>query len=146
MPKARSVINTLKEYKEIIAILVFFIGGVLWIFGFFATKNEVKKFKYIVLTKVNIEENYRLLDNLQRELDELTEEKIDLQKRELDLMNKEEQQGLEPTEIEELLRIRDRLKFIESQTKFSREDIENKNDEIEEWVRMLTSNTYKEPE
>lgn len=145
MPKARSVINILKEYKETIAILVFFIAGVLWIFGFFATKNEVKKLKHIVLTKVKIEENYRLLDNIQRELDELTEEKIDLQKRELDLMNKKEQQDLESTEIEELLRIRNRLNLIESRTKLSIEDMKNKDDEIAKWIRMLTSNTYNEP-
>ena len=32
----------LREYKEFIAILAFFIAGFLWIYGFFATKSEVK--------------------------------------------------------------------------------------------------------
>ena len=143
---SENLLEFLKKSKQMIVVLVFFIGGVLWIFGFFATKNEVKKFKHIVVTKINIEENYRLLDKKQNELDKLAEEKINLKKRELALMNKQEQQGLEPSETDDLLRIKERLYWIEIQEKLSIEDIKNKNDEIEKWVRMLTSNTYKEPE
>ena len=35
-------VTRLKEYKEFIAILVFFMGGFFWIYGFFATKDQVK--------------------------------------------------------------------------------------------------------
>jgi hypothetical protein len=36
----RKFLDILKEYKELIAILVFFLGGVLWMFGYFATKQQ----------------------------------------------------------------------------------------------------------
>jgi hypothetical protein len=32
----------LKEYKELIAAIGFFAGGILWVFGYFATKEEVR--------------------------------------------------------------------------------------------------------
>ena len=32
-------ISRVKEYKELIAVIVFFIAGVLWIFAYFATKQ-----------------------------------------------------------------------------------------------------------
>ena len=40
-PKKTSWLDTLKEYKEFIAILVFFLAGLLWIFGYFATKKQL---------------------------------------------------------------------------------------------------------
>src|SRR5262249_45391437 len=37
----RKFLDTLKQYKELIAILVFFLGGVICVFGYFATKNQL---------------------------------------------------------------------------------------------------------
>lgn len=34
-------LDKLSEYKEFIAILIFFLGGFFWVFGFFATKKQV---------------------------------------------------------------------------------------------------------
>lgn len=34
-------LTLLKEYKELATALAFFAGGILWIFGYFATKDEV---------------------------------------------------------------------------------------------------------
>jgi hypothetical protein len=43
--KARNVkanfLIKIGEYKEFISILIFFAGGLFWIYGFFATKNQV---------------------------------------------------------------------------------------------------------
>jgi hypothetical protein len=41
----RKFLDTLKEYKELIAILVFFLGGVLWMFGYFATKQQLTELR-----------------------------------------------------------------------------------------------------
>jgi len=41
----RTFTKRLGEYKELIAILVFFAGGAAWVFGYFATKREVEEFK-----------------------------------------------------------------------------------------------------
>jgi hypothetical protein len=41
----RKFLNILKEYKELIAILVFFLGGVLWMFGYFATKQQLTELR-----------------------------------------------------------------------------------------------------
>jgi hypothetical protein len=38
-------LDILKEYKELIAILVFFLGGVLWMFGYFATKQQLTELR-----------------------------------------------------------------------------------------------------
>ena len=33
------LLSRLREYKEFIGIRVFFVAGILWIYGFFATKE-----------------------------------------------------------------------------------------------------------
>jgi hypothetical protein len=35
-------LQRLREYRELIAVIVFFIGGALWIFGYFATIEQLK--------------------------------------------------------------------------------------------------------
>ena len=41
----RKFLDILKEYKELIAVLVFFLGGVLWMFGYFATKKQLTELR-----------------------------------------------------------------------------------------------------
>jgi|APSaa5957512622_1039677.scaffolds.fasta_scaffold231735_1 hypothetical protein len=57
------MIEKLKEYKELIAIIVFFLGGFLWLHNQFPTKNDLIKEiaflncqldKYITLTQLQI--------------------------------------------------------------------------------------------
>jgi len=43
----RDFIAHLKQYKEFIAILVFFVGGFMWIFAYFATKESVDEVRCI---------------------------------------------------------------------------------------------------
>lgn len=46
-------IDALNKYKELIAVIVFFIGGVSWLYGYFATKEQVSVMK--CLMNANIE-------------------------------------------------------------------------------------------
>jgi len=48
----KGLLDTLKDYKELIAILVFFLGGVLWMFGYFATKKQLTELRCLMLTNV----------------------------------------------------------------------------------------------
>lgn len=45
-------LTRLKEYKEFIAIIAFFMGGIMWIYGFFATKNEVKVLRCLMNNQI----------------------------------------------------------------------------------------------
>jgi hypothetical protein len=40
--KGNKFIAFVKEYKELVATIAFFVGGVLWVFGYFATKEEFR--------------------------------------------------------------------------------------------------------
>ena len=40
--KGNKFIAFVKEYKELVATIAFFIGGILWVFGYFATKEEFR--------------------------------------------------------------------------------------------------------
>jgi hypothetical protein len=57
------MLEKLKEYKDLIGIIVFFLGGLLWIQGQFPTKNDLKAEvgvlkclldKYMTLTQLQI--------------------------------------------------------------------------------------------
>ena len=37
----QKILEFLKEYKELFAAVAFFAGGILWILGYFATKEEL---------------------------------------------------------------------------------------------------------
>jgi hypothetical protein len=41
----KKILDFLKEYKELFAAIAFFAGGVLWILGYFATKEELGALK-----------------------------------------------------------------------------------------------------
>jgi hypothetical protein len=48
----RKFLDTLKAYKELIAILVFFLGGVLWMFGYFATQKQLTELRCWMVANV----------------------------------------------------------------------------------------------
>ena len=50
---SKSVLDSIKEFKELIAVIVFFIAGALWVFGYFATKDQLKTLHCI--TNANME-------------------------------------------------------------------------------------------
>lgn len=61
------LLRTIKEYKELIAIIVSFIGGALWVFDYFATKEEVKDLRSSTTSESNqlhclLQENVQRLD------------------------------------------------------------------------------------
>jgi hypothetical protein len=45
-------IDALNRYKELIAIIVFFIGGLSWLYGYFATKEQVRVMKCLMNTNI----------------------------------------------------------------------------------------------
>ena len=46
-------LDVLKEYKEIITVMVFFLAGSLWVFGYFATKDQLREMRCV--TNANME-------------------------------------------------------------------------------------------
>jgi hypothetical protein len=62
----KRLISLLNEYKELITTVVFFVGGILWVFGYFATKEELRQFRETSSTQHKIlncllEQHVRLL-------------------------------------------------------------------------------------
>lgn len=51
--KLSKMLESIKEFKELIAVIVFFIAGALWVFGYFATKDQLKSLHCI--TNANME-------------------------------------------------------------------------------------------
>jgi hypothetical protein len=47
------LVATLKEYKELISILVFFVAGALWIFAYFATRNQLEELHCLMNANMN---------------------------------------------------------------------------------------------
>lgn len=47
------ILGFLKEFKELLAVLIFFFGGALWIFGYFATKSQIKELYCIMNANVD---------------------------------------------------------------------------------------------
>jgi hypothetical protein len=74
------LLKVLGHYKELITIIVFFAGGVSWIFGFFATKQQTNEMRCVMEKNMDQIENQMqskfLQDELMdigRQLEELTE-------------------------------------------------------------------------
>lgn len=51
--KLSKILGSIKEFKELIAVIVFFVSGILWVFGYFATKDQLKSLHCI--TNANME-------------------------------------------------------------------------------------------
>lgn len=75
--KVESFIRLFKNYKELVAIITFFTGGVFWLHGYFATKNHVKIVNRMVNNQISMVENriYRkiLFDSFNTKLLKLSE-------------------------------------------------------------------------
>jgi hypothetical protein len=63
----KTVLQKLGEYKEFIALLAFFLGGVFWIFAYFATKEQLKSIQCLMnanLTAIQGRMDYASLSQL----------------------------------------------------------------------------------
>ncbi len=49
-----AVLAWLREVKELIALVLFFAGGVTWLAGYFATKAQVEELRCLLLTNVGM--------------------------------------------------------------------------------------------
>ena len=60
-PVARNAfLRWINDYKELLSVIIFFIGGFLWVYGVFATKAEIKELKCLI--NVNIDAIYSQID------------------------------------------------------------------------------------
>ncbi|WP_157973675.1 hypothetical protein [Tropicimonas sp. IMCC34043] len=57
MPPLNQLLGRLKDYKEFVAILVFFLGGLLWVYGVFATQKQVDQIKCLLNTNISLIHN-----------------------------------------------------------------------------------------
>jgi hypothetical protein len=55
--------DALNRYKELIAIIVFFVGGISWLYGYFATKEQVRVMKCLLNTNIEFIQ-YQLQEKL----------------------------------------------------------------------------------
>ncbi|RWO49230.1 hypothetical protein [Mesorhizobium sp.] len=46
--KLRSLFSYLRDFKEVVAIVIFFVGGVIWLYAAFATKQYVAEVKCLL--------------------------------------------------------------------------------------------------
>jgi hypothetical protein len=44
----------LNSYKELVSVVVFFLGGFLWVYGVFATKEQIKELKCVLNANVDM--------------------------------------------------------------------------------------------
>jgi hypothetical protein len=62
-------IKLLNDYKELITLLLFFIGGVIWLYVAFATKREVATLKCLLGTTIEVTENRVEIQESQKDMD-----------------------------------------------------------------------------
>lgn len=66
--KSKSLLETIKEAKEFIAILVFFVGGVIWLYAAFATKRQVAGVRCLLGATIERIDNEAQAKNFQAEI------------------------------------------------------------------------------
>ncbi|MFX0199001.1 MAG: hypothetical protein ACFFCW_23000 [Candidatus Hodarchaeota archaeon] len=104
--QANSFLNRLREYKEFIAILVFVVGGFMWIYGFFATKQQVRVLQCLMNQQIALVESRMTSKFL---CEEIVQKLLELQKlnEKHDKSNEEIKRSLEVQE--EIRRLRTRV-------------------------------------
>lgn len=105
-------IARLKEYKEFIVILVFFVSGFMWIFSYFATKDQVRVLQ--CLTNHNI---ILIESRMQKKFlfDELTQKGMELEKLvpQVDISKSENNKSeLSAEEKEKVIRLKEQMEII----------------------------------
>jgi hypothetical protein len=73
------VARKLNEYKELLTVLVFFFGGLIWIYGFFATKEQVEETRCIMNANIEFLSNQMDYNNLSSMLLQNAREQFELE-------------------------------------------------------------------
>ncbi len=69
----KTFFDLLNSYKELLTVIVFFLGGFLWVYGIFATKRQVNLLLWYTLTYNRMIESRLAADAAEKEIDELTQ-------------------------------------------------------------------------
>ena len=54
LDKISAFVKVLSDYKELIGIFIFVIGGILWAFAYFATKQQLDELKCLMNSNISI--------------------------------------------------------------------------------------------
>jgi hypothetical protein len=92
------VFRTLNAYKEVILLVLFFLGGAGWIYGTFATK---------CLLQASLESNAGLMD-WQGKVNALNAKRLEIET----LENLQDVVALTPTQVEHLKQLRDQYRDL----------------------------------
>lgn len=65
-------VKKLKDYKEIIVLLLFFIGGIMWMWAYFATERQLQALTSYTTLYVTMLENRLQADIYRQDIDDLT--------------------------------------------------------------------------
>ena len=128
------MLGKLKEYKELIAIIVFFLGGFIWLNSQFPKKSDLEA----KIGSLNCQlEKYMTLTQLQIRGQELGKQAQDLMTRILDVENYSENVVLSPP-------MKINLDQMKSDLKHNREKHRSNKDEIATILDELARNVCKE--
>jgi len=119
-----ALLKRLNEYKELLGLIVFIVGGMLWAFGYFATKSQFAELKCFSKNSIIVNrETVRLrdIDESVVEKSRRLEELVELQK----LGNSTDKQKIERSRVE-----RD-LKKLEDSQKGLRESLSKAQSKLE---------------
>lgn len=123
------LLTRLKEYKDLIALVVFFVCGVIWIYSIFATEKLVTELDCITNKNILLSEN-----RLKREI--ITSQVLDINA-EQNLFILELKDG--STDDKEKLHIEQRIRSWDDKIKKAEEDIasiDKKNQIIQEKIQF----------
>ena len=92
-------ISKLKEYKEFIGILVFFIAGAIWLFAYFATKNQLEIQACVTDKRFIVLQNQATENNLTAIFNDSLRQQVQLKK----LSNPTDEEALQLAKLEAAL-------------------------------------------
>lgn len=73
--RKKTWLERVKDFKELVAILIFFGGGGIWLYNYFATKDQLNQFRCLAMTHLDILRKEKKMERLMVELTELDEKR-----------------------------------------------------------------------
>ena len=111
-------IQKLSEYREFIVILIFFIGGFLWIYEYFATRSQVGELNCLLRENINVVDGQMQTKFI---LESMKKNGLRYEK----LLKLKEDNKLTLSEQEELIELKNEAKLLDEQLKKEQEKFRN---------------------